>query len=871
MTIDETTLNIAEQERLNKLIDEGKSKAEALLQLAKERNESLKDTNELLSDNIKKNQVRIDLLRQANEEAKTGYETRERSRELAVLETKQHADTLQLLMNKVFEGRELNKQEKELYEQMGSNYKKLAQTLTATKGLAKAREEVNDLVRTETGFQSAINNALAKAVALSENRNMLAVGHKKLLGGIEGMMTSLWKSAKDAMFGMDQAISDFNKTFQLGDQYSDQIRSTYTEMNHLGVSIEDASKSTQDLIRNVSDFTMMSGEQQRSLTNTVARFNELGVSTDVSTKIMQSSLKMFGESTATMDSRIGELAASARALGVDQETYFNQLQQHSGALAKFGTEAIDTFKDLQHVQKITGMEMEKVLAITNKFDTFEGAAEQAGKLNAALGGNMVNAMDLMMETDPVGRFEQIRDSMLDSGLAFDDMSYYQKQYFTQALGLSDVGDLAVMLSGDLNDLAGAGNESAESIIEQKERMAETQSIMETYKNLIADIGGALIPVAETLNRWTTALAENAVVVKTLFWLLVGWRALMITHNTLAAIGALRTALSTTGIWKRIIAKKAETLAEAEGVVVKEIENELLEENTDQLDNNTSSMSSSIGVMLAFGAAILMVGAGVFLAASGFALLADSIKGMTDTELQAFTDTLLVFGAGLVVLMLALGLLVYSGVGVAAAGLMLAFGQAIALVGVGVFLAAAGIALMAHSLGAAMENIDPVKLDAFGAFVLTMGTGVAFLVLGAYGLVLFAVGVAALGLSLALVSEKKLQNIADLTVSLAELSETAHLDETASAIERIAGAVDKVGSLKSFALKAAIDAVGTAALDMKAAGVFGTLAAGETNATAALPEKIFFEAEVPINIHIGDEKLDTIFETWRGRRIGEANR
>ena len=42
---------------------------------------------------------------------------------------------------------------------------------------------------------------------------------------------------------------------------------------------------------------------------------------------------------------------------------------------------------------------------TNKFDTFEGAADQAGKLNAALGGNFVNAMDLMMATNPAERLE----------------------------------------------------------------------------------------------------------------------------------------------------------------------------------------------------------------------------------------------------------------------------------------------------------------------------------------------------------------------------------------------------------------------------------------------------------------------------------
>jgi hypothetical protein len=97
-------------------------------------------------------------------------------------------------------------------------------------------------------------------------------------------------------------------------------------------------------------------------------------------------------------------------------------------LAKLGREGVKAFKDLAVASKITGLEVSRLLAITEKFDTFEGAAEQAGKLNAALGGNFVNAMELMTATDPAERFEMIRNSVLDAGLAFDDMSYYQRKF-----------------------------------------------------------------------------------------------------------------------------------------------------------------------------------------------------------------------------------------------------------------------------------------------------------------------------------------------------------------------------------------------------------------------------------------------------------
>ena len=104
-------------------------------------------------------------------------------------------------------------------------------------------------------------------------------------------------------------------------------------------------------------------------------------------------------------------------------------------LAKLGPNAISSFKQMEVVFKKTGFEMRKLLTLTEKFDTFEGAAEMAGNLNAALGGNFVNAMDMMMETDPVARFDALRDSLLDAGLTFDNMSYYQRKFYAQSMGL----------------------------------------------------------------------------------------------------------------------------------------------------------------------------------------------------------------------------------------------------------------------------------------------------------------------------------------------------------------------------------------------------------------------------------------------------
>jgi hypothetical protein len=192
-------------------------------------------------------------------------------------------------------------------------------------------------------------------------------------------------------------------------------------------------------------------------------------------------------------------------------------------LAKFGSAGVATFKNLARVAKITGLEVERLLSITNKFDTFAGAAEQAGKLNAALGGNFVNAMDLMMATDPVERFNMIRDSILDTGLSFDDMSYYQKNFYKDALGLSDVGELALMLSGNTDMLTGSLNASGEELVEQKKRAADALSVQEKFQAIIADNAEGLTAFAEALNNTVGLLMLAAPAFKFLFPIMIAYR------------------------------------------------------------------------------------------------------------------------------------------------------------------------------------------------------------------------------------------------------------------------------------------------------------------------------------------------------------
>ena len=326
---------------------------------------------------------------------------------------------------------------------------------------------------------------------------------------------------------IDAQTKAFEAQFRLGSGYTDMIVSQYTEMNELGVSLEEATKAQAVLTQVVTEYTQVTAAEREELSRMALVAGELGVSMESYGSAVQATMKIQGQSTSAAITTMGELSATAKALSLDQEKFAADYAASAGALAKFGGDAVNSFKELQRTAKITGMEMNKILNLTNKFDTFEDAAGMAGKLNAALGGNFVNAMDMMMDTDPVSRFESVRNAILDSGLSFDTMSYYQKQFYTDSLGLGDVGDLALLLSGNMKDLAGTTQLSAAQWEEQKEQAK------------------ALVTLQEKLDLIFTQNAES------IEHLVRG--AMNFVSGLLAMKGALYGVIGAAVVWKAVLA------------------------------------------------------------------------------------------------------------------------------------------------------------------------------------------------------------------------------------------------------------------------------------------------------------------------------
>ena len=287
----------------------------------------------------------------------------------------------------------------------------------------------------------------------------------------------------------------------------------YEAQRRYGVTAEDASNSMQALYTGFTDFTFASERQRKSLMDTGAILGRMGISHQDFAASVQISTKALGMSTEEAGQNMLNMEKFAENIGVAPAEMAKQFAGAGNMMAKMGDQGVGAFKDLAIAAKVSGMQMEKILQLTNKFDTFEGAAEMAGKLNAAMGGNFVNAMDMMMATNPAERFEMIRDSLDQAGLSWDDMSYYQKKFYADSLGLSDVSELALVMSGNTESLAGATEKSSQSIEEAAKRAQTMASFQEKLNMVFVQMIPVLTDLADVVGDFFVWLADHPKTVK----------------------------------------------------------------------------------------------------------------------------------------------------------------------------------------------------------------------------------------------------------------------------------------------------------------------------------------------------------------------
>ena len=846
------------QEELDKL----KAKSEELTEEDKKRRKELELIIGLMKEQDKYQSKRLDdlkgeieILERALATDNERYASAERHRALQQIRLERDELMLENIRQKLISQKELTEEEQEAYKAAGGTKEELDKTLNITSDLLAAKRKFNKEIIQGSPLLAKSKKIAAEMLVILDSQHKMQYAINKANAAGDAILTKTFGLMVETMKEAEEVFSDFRRTMQLGDDYETRITQTTQALSAYGVTVKDAAEAQNALIKTTTDFTLMTKSEQDALVHSAALAGELGVAYGDFAQGIQNSTKFFNQGATQAIQTQGELAATARMLGRDQTECAAQFAKSGHQFAKFGAQGVKAFKDLAHIQKITGMELEKVLAITNKFDTFEGAAEQAGKLNAALGGNMVNAMDLMMATDPAERFGMIRDSILDAGLTFDDMSYYQKQFYAESLGLSDVSDLALVLAGDMDNLAGASNQSAEEIRDQAQRAADAQNVMDSFKNILVEMGTAVLGLYQGLSKMTGGLIENRRVIQGLIIAYGIYKTISIALTLAEMASKAGKILSTAATMADSVATGVNTAAKAANTAGTAADTGVVIANTAAETANTAAVGANtvagtaataakatmIPTLLAFGAAILMIGVGLGIMALGFSQLdMAQLAGMgailvgIAVGAKFMAAGLGVLGTTLAAPPVAIGMAIF-------AGLLISIGASIFMVGAGIAIAAAGIGFMADGFAKMFQHIDLEKVAATAALfgVLYLGAGLGY----AAALGIAAIGLALGGLTIALkfMEFKKLEQVTGFMTAFTDF-EVASIYAVTEALSDMAKTIDEMDMKKTIALETVLATTAVVGatmgpalmLPMMVAGAVGGGVTAAMQATAAQP-------------------------------------
>ena len=577
---------------------------------------------------------------------------------------------------------------------------------------------------------------------------------------LAGTAAKVFQSTMAAAISYDQAATSFNAATGAAGEYNDAIQDASRGMMHLGVGASEAGAAMGALHANMSSFSNLSKASATTIAQGTAALTKLGISGETTAQNLEFLTKHMGLSAEAAMKQQTQLAEFAGGIGVGPAKMASDFAAAAPKLIAYGSAGEQIFKNLAITAKSTGIEMQALLGITEQFDTFEGAAQAAGKLNAMLGGPLLNSVELLTASDDE-RIKMMQDAVTQSGKSWESLNKFEKKAIAAAAGISDLDTAGKMF----------GNNSEEVMEKQKklnEMIEKSQAVTEKLKNIMMSFAIMIGPLVDMISSAASTISKfmdkNKTAVQIIGSVILVIAALVIGVKAFVAIGALF--ISTATMMRHPIDAMKKPIADVGKDMTKSL--------AQGIRRVAAAAKSGGNSLMKLGFTILMVGAGIAVAALGVAQLVGAFASLEGGQIVGAVLAIGLFMVAMVVmakLMLTVGLVVIPG--------LLSMGGAFLMIGAGIAIAAFGLASLIAPIVALFSLLIPnvLVLPAIAA-----------------GFVSIAAGVGSLAAALALVKTEDLQALASLGSSLSDISVKKSVAFTASmeGLESAIDAADKAG-------------------------------------------------------------------------------
>lgn len=550
-----------------------------------------------------------------------------------------------------------------------------------------------------------------------ERKEELLKMQKELVDEVLGKMANIAKSMFALAESLDKNIKGLMRDANFS--YEDAMKgiiNTQVAMAGAAVPVEKLAASMVSLKENFSDFTKLSGDARERLQAMVATLDKMGLSADASSKLLDVSTKSMGMSLAQSQNFLSSLKGFADQAGISMQRISKDLAGNASELAKFGKQGLTVFKELEVASKQLGIEMSKLVQVTEQFTTFSGAADAAGKFNALLGGDFINSVDLLSASmdDPIQAFAIFKNAMDQSGNSFDEMDNGMKRVMAQAIGMS-VEEAGKLFSQDINTATRAMREQAATQEKLNEMSGKMTNFMDLLKSAFVALYPAIMPILDAMqavgekiisfSTWLGKLVKDSEIAKGALYgmgiVIFGVTGFILTlttvllpfalaWNSLRAIGGiiplLKGLFAPLGFLSKLLPKAGKDTKEA----------------SEEVGKGAPHVTRFAIALSKLGVAAILIGAGIAIAALGLAVLVSSFKGLGDAAWPA-AAAVIGFTVAFTIMIAILAKLALSGAGPIAVALLMGIGKASLMIGGGMALAAMGVALVIGALSLLVDS------------------------------------------------------------------------------------------------------------------------------------------------------------------------
>jgi hypothetical protein len=338
----------------------------------------------------------------------------------------------------------------------------------------------------------------------------LLEGHekeKKLKEGILSIGKEILQGAKQYTIELEKHIMNISKLnggyAEFGSILREANLQIYQATAGSGIMFEEANAAFAGLSQNFIGLSTNSAKSIKDMATGAAQLAKVGVDIGSATKGFDSLVNAMGKTPQQaykiQESFVNMAAKNRLALGSVSQAF----AENSSRFVGYGEQMTKVLDGLAEQSLKTGISIGKLVGIAQGFDTFEDASKKVGNLNALLGGDYFNSVELLTASDEE-RIKLLKEGVAASGMQFESMNRFQKMAIANAAGITDLNE-ASKLFGQTSLQNTRQQEDAAKVQKTLAEQAESVSTsMDKMKSVINGVIIALDPLVSVLG-WVAEL------------------------------------------------------------------------------------------------------------------------------------------------------------------------------------------------------------------------------------------------------------------------------------------------------------------------------------------------------------------------------